>query len=111
MTTDDQRVRIVFLLRLRPDSAERFRAAYEAVRWNVARTDGHLGDQLCQSVGDPDQWMITSEWESLEHFLAWERTDAHRELAAPMMACVVERSSLRFVVRAATSGAASGARS
>jgi heme-degrading monooxygenase HmoA len=103
-----ERVRVVFLLRLRPDAADEFRRAYEKVRWQVAATPGHLGDQLCQSVADPDQWMITSEWAGLEDFLAWERTTDHRRLAAPMMACVVERTSLRFTVRAVT-GTSGGA--
>jgi len=32
---------------------------------------GHISDQLCHSLGNSSQWLITSEWESSEPFLAW----------------------------------------
>jgi heme-degrading monooxygenase HmoA len=90
--------RVLFMLRVRADAGEEFLAAYERIRWDAARTEGHLGDQLCRSTGDPDQWLITSEWRSAEDFLDWERTPGHRDLAAPMMALVTERQSLRYDV-------------
>ena len=97
-----QPLRVVFLLRLHPGARDRFLAAYEQVRWQVAGTPGHLRDQVCQSIEDPDRWLITSEWASAEDFLNWERTPEHRVAAAPMMACVASRESLRFAVRAST---------
>ncbi|QSB16332.1 antibiotic biosynthesis monooxygenase [Natronosporangium hydrolyticum] len=100
------RLRVVFLLTVAEGAEDRFVAAYEAIRHRVAAVDGHLADQLCQSTTDPSQWMITSEWESPEHFLAWERTAGHRELAGPLVACTTDRRSLRFLVRHQTSGAA-----
>jgi heme-degrading monooxygenase HmoA len=98
----DQRLRVVFLLRLRSGAQDRFLRAYDTVRWEVAGVPGHVRDQVCQSLSDPDQWLITSEWVSARHFLDWERSPQHRALAAPMMACVEERQSLRFAVRAST---------
>jgi quinol monooxygenase YgiN len=89
-------------LRLRTEERERFLRAYEAIRWTVAEVPGHLVDELCQSIEDPDAWLLTSEWESAEHFLSWERTTSHRELAGPMMACTLERRSLRYAVHAVT---------
>jgi heme oxygenase (mycobilin-producing) len=94
--------RVLFMFRLHPGSAEAFLAAYETVREQVAQVPGHLVDQVCRSADDPDQWMITSEWESAEHFLSWERTPGHRQLAAPMLACMAERSSLRYLIYAET---------
>ena len=41
-------------------------------------------DQVCQAPDDPDSWVITSEWESLDHFLDWERKEERRELVKPM---------------------------
>jgi heme-degrading monooxygenase HmoA len=100
----DGKVRIAFLLTLRPGAGDTFLAAYEAVRWQVAGTPGHLVDQVCQSATDPDQWLITSEWESLDAFIAWEKTPRHRELAAAMMATVLRSESLRFQILAETPG-------
>jgi len=95
--------RVVFLIRLKPGTQEQFLAAYESVRHLVAEgVDGHLVDQVCRSPDDPDSWLITSEWESLEHFLAWERTEEHRELVKPMRDCMAEARSLKFVVQQET---------
>ena len=97
------RARIVFLVRVKPGMREDFLRAYEQIRYDVASgVDGHLVDQLCERPDDPDAWLITSEWETLEHFLAWERSPGHQDLMAPMRACIAERESLRFRVVAET---------
>jgi heme-degrading monooxygenase HmoA len=59
---------------------------------------GHLVDQVCRAPDDPDSWLITSEWESLEDFLEWERTEEHRDLVKPMRECFAEARSLKFEV-------------
>ena len=48
--------------------------------------------------GDDDRWLITSEWQRLEHFLDWERSDGHRELAKPLRDCIASARSLQFDV-------------
>jgi heme-degrading monooxygenase HmoA len=93
----------VFLIRIKPGTQEQFLKAYEGIRHDVAEgVDGHLVDQVCQSPDDPESWLITSEWESLEHFLAWERTEEHRDLVKPMRDCFAEARSLKFEVREET---------
>ena len=75
--------RVVFLIRLKPDvTGEQFLEAYEAVRtrW-PSGVKGHIVDQVCQSTEDPRQWLITSEWESIDDFYAWEATEEHRDQA------------------------------
>ena len=59
-------------------------------------------DQVCQAPDDPDSWVITSEWESLDHFLDWERKEEHRELVK-RCECFAEARSLKFEVRKETS--------
>jgi heme oxygenase (mycobilin-producing) len=105
MTNDERRARIFFLLRVPKDRIRDFLDAYERIRHVVANgVEGHLVDQVCQAADDPERWLITSEWRSLSHFEAWERTDEHRALVAPMRACIAEARSLRFLVRAETRG-------
>jgi len=95
--------RVVFLLRLKPGSQADFLKAYDAIRHVVAQgVEGHILDQVCQAADDPDSWLITSEWERLENFLEWERTEEHRELVKPMRDCFAEARSLKYVVRAET---------
>ncbi|ROT28261.1 antibiotic biosynthesis monooxygenase [Micromonospora sp. HM5-17] len=98
------KARVLFLMRVPRDRTEDFLKAYEQIRYQVAEgVAGHLVDQVCESTTDPEQWLITSEWASLAHFEAWERSPAHRELVAPMRACMTEARSIRFVVREETS--------
>ncbi|MEI2774856.1 MAG: antibiotic biosynthesis monooxygenase family protein [Tetrasphaera sp.] len=97
--------RVVFLVTVPPEASEAFLAAYERIRLEVADgVDGHIVDQVCRSDDDPAQWLITSEWESLAHFRAWERSEGHRTLVAPMRACMTAAVSLKFDVIAETRG-------
>jgi heme-degrading monooxygenase HmoA len=91
--------RVVFLIRVKPGLGDEFLRAYEGIRHVVAGgVKGHLVDQVCRSPDDPDSWLITSEWESLEDFLEWERTEEHRDLVKPMRDCFAEARSLKFEV-------------
>jgi heme-degrading monooxygenase HmoA len=91
--------RVVFLIELKPGAEEAFLAAYEQIRHEVAGgVAGHVADQVCRLRGDARQWLITSEWERLEHFLEWERSDGHRELARPLRECIARARSLKFDV-------------
>ena len=102
--------RVAFVIRLKQGMQEQFLQAYESIRYQVARgVPGHLVDQVCQSPEDTDAWLITSEWESLDDFLAWERTEEHRELARPLRECMAEARSLKYVVREETSAASRAA--
>ena len=95
--------RVVFVIRLKPGSQDAFLQAYNKIRHEVARgVKGHLCDQVCQSPNDPLDWLITSEWESLDDFLEWEKTEEHRELARPLRECFAEAKSLKYVVREET---------
>jgi heme-degrading monooxygenase HmoA len=103
--------RVVFLIQLKPGAEEAFLAAYERIRHDVAGgVPGHVADQVCRLRGEEDSWLITSEWETLERFLEWERSDGHRELARPLRECIASARSLKFDVVAETRrGAAASA--
>lgn len=100
---DTGHARIVFLVRVPAERTDEFLRAYENIRYEVASgVPGHILDQVCQSPADPEQWLITSEWETLDHFVRWERSPGHRDLAGPMRACMTEARSIKFVVRKET---------
>jgi heme-degrading monooxygenase HmoA len=95
--------RVVFLIKIKPGLQEEFLQAYEGIRHDVAQgVPGHILDQVCQSPDDPESWLITSEWQSLDQFYAWEDTQEHRDLVKPMRECMAEARSLKFVVREET---------
>jgi heme-degrading monooxygenase HmoA len=98
-----ERGRVVFILKLKPGMSDEFLEAYENVRHEIAGgVKGHIVDQVCQSAEDPDAWLITSEWDSVDDFYAWEATDKHREQAKPMRDCMAEATSYKYVVREET---------
>lgn len=94
---EPRRARVLFLVRIPADRVGDFLAAYEQIRYQVADgVEGHLVDQVCQSRSDPEQWLITSEWTSLEAFESWEQDPGHRALVRPMRECMTEATSIRF---------------
>ncbi|WP_063775049.1 SchA/CurD-like domain-containing protein [Streptacidiphilus anmyonensis] len=97
-TSADGHLRVVLLLDVHEGQEQRFLAAYDQIRHQVASVPGHISDQLCQSLGNSSQWLITSEWESAEPFLSWVDSDAHRALVEPLHNCVTDTRSLRFVI-------------
>ncbi len=100
---DADRARVLFLITVLEERREEFLRAYEQIRHLVANgVPGHVLDQVCQSSTDPEQWLITSEWESLADFEAWERTEEHRDLVRPMRECFSQAKSIRFRIKAET---------
>ncbi|MFJ9774910.1 SchA/CurD-like domain-containing protein [Kitasatospora sp. NPDC101157] len=104
----DTRLRVVLMLEIQDGAQQRFLDVYEQLRHQVAAVPGHVSDQLCQSINDPRQWLITSEWEDQETFLEWVDSPAHREMVKPMHGCVSDNfRSLRYAVLRQTSAAGS----
>ncbi|BFV55446.1 SchA/CurD-like domain-containing protein [Kitasatospora sp. CMC57] len=103
--TTTPRLRVVLLCDIQDGAQQRFLDAYEQLRHQVASVPGHVSDQLCQSIEDPAQWLITSEWESARPFLAWVDSEAHREMVRPLHGCVRDTRSLRFSIMRETAGA------
>ena len=96
--TETSRLRVVLLLDVLDGQQEQFLAAYDQIRLQVADVTGHISDQLCQSLGNASQWLITSEWESAEPFLEWVDSAAHRAMVEPLHDCVADTRSLRFLI-------------
>ncbi|AOP47252.1 SchA/CurD-like domain-containing protein [Streptomyces lydicus] len=103
---DGSRLRVVLLLDLHDGAQQRFLEAYEHLRNQVASVPGHITDQLCQSIENPSQWLITSEWESAPPFLAWVNSEEHVKMVQPLHSCVRDTRSLRFSVLRETSNVA-----
>jgi heme-degrading monooxygenase HmoA len=103
---DGSRLRVVLLLDLYDGAQQQFLEAYEHLRNGVASVPGHLSDQLCQSIENPSQWLITSEWESAPPFLAWVNSEEHVQMVRPLHSCVKDTRSLRFHVLRETGGPA-----
>ncbi|MFD0279792.1 SchA/CurD-like domain-containing protein [Kitasatospora sp. NPDC127111] len=102
----DTRLRVMLMLEIKDGAQQRFLDVYETLRHQVASVPGHVSDQLCQSINDPRQWLITSEWRDQETFLEWVDSPAHREMVKPMHGCVSDTfRSLRYSILRETSAA------
>lgn len=61
-----------------------FEAAYAQVTAAVKGTPGHVHDELLSQQGRPGRYILLSEWESVDAFIAWEDAPIHREITVPM---------------------------
>ncbi|MER6448959.1 TcmI family type II polyketide cyclase [Streptomyces venezuelae] len=95
---DGSRLRVVLLLDLYDGAQNQFLEVYERLQQQVSSVPGHISDELCQSIENPSQWLITSEWESAPRFLAWINSEEHVASVQPLHGCVRDTRSLRFSV-------------
>ncbi|WP_149183031.1 SchA/CurD-like domain-containing protein [Streptomyces sp. TRM49041] len=93
---DGSRLRVLLLVDLHEGTQQEFLDAYEHMREQVASVPGHISDQLCQSLENPSQWLIASEWDSAPPFLAWVNSEQHLETVRPMQNCVRDIRSMRY---------------
>ncbi|MEU3524294.1 SchA/CurD-like domain-containing protein [Streptomyces sp. NPDC038707] len=103
---DGSRLRVVLLVDVHDGAQQQFLEAYEQLCNQVAQVPGHVSDQLCQSIENPSQWLITSEWESAPPFLTWVNSEEHVRMVEPLHSCVRDTRSLRFHVVRETGGEA-----
>ncbi|QFQ98956.1 TcmI family type II polyketide cyclase [Streptomyces phaeolivaceus] len=103
---DGSRLRVVLLVDVYDGAQQQFLEAYEQLCNQVASVPGHVSDQLCQSIENPSQWLITSEWESAPPFLTWVNSEEHVQMVRPLHDCVRDTRSLRFHIVRETGGPA-----
>ncbi|MBZ9639152.1 SchA/CurD-like domain-containing protein [Streptomyces sp. PSKA30] len=108
---DGSRLRVVLLVDVHDGAQQQFLEAYEQLCNQVASVPGHVSDQLCQSIENPSQWLITSEWESAPPFLTWVNSEEHVRMVEPLHRCVRDTRSLRFHIVRETGDPAEDARS
>src|SRR5437763_8053910 len=82
--------RVMVFANINRGDEEKFEAAYAQVTSNVRGTPGHIADELLRRNEPPDSedgprsYILLSEWESKEAFLAWENAPVHTEKRNPM---------------------------
>ncbi len=103
----ESKLRVILVLHIKDGAEKRFLEVYGSLRDQVAEVPGHISDQLCQSIQNPTEWIITSEWEGPTPYFAWVNSAEHVRMVEPMHECVHDTRSLRYgVVRDTRSAAA-----
>ena len=92
-------VRFLLDVRVKPGSRDDLTRAYAALRQRVEHAPGLISHQLCESIDDPERWLVISEWTDLESSTAWDRSEEHARLIGPMRACFTQASTAKFHVR------------
>lgn len=77
-------IRVMVTATIDRTSKEAFEAAYCRVTDLMRGTPGLLGDELLSDVDQPGRYVLLSEWEDEESFLAWESSGTHRQTTVPM---------------------------
>ncbi|NKQ29369.1 SchA/CurD-like domain-containing protein, partial [Streptomyces galbus] len=95
---DGSLLRVILLVDVHDGAQQQFLEAYEQLCKQVASVPGHVSEQLCQSIENPSQWLVTSEWESALPFLTWVNSEEHVRMVQPLHGCVRDTRSLRFHV-------------
>lgn len=95
---DGSALRVILMLDVNDGAQEQFLETYEELRKHVRAIPGHISEQLCQSVENPSQWLITSEWENAPAFLGWVNSEEHVRMVKPLHRCAGATRSLRFHV-------------
>jgi heme-degrading monooxygenase HmoA len=76
--------RVMVFAKIREGEEANFEKAFEAVTAKVKGTPGHIRDELLRTEGEPGNYILLSEWESKEAFLAWEDAPIHMNTTTPM---------------------------
>ena len=76
--------RIMVFARIKPGEQAAFEAAFAEVTRKVKGTPGHIRDELLHETSDPEAYILLSEWESKDAFLAWEDAPIHKQTTTPM---------------------------
>jgi heme-degrading monooxygenase HmoA len=76
-------VRATLRMRVRPGSGAEFEAAWREIARAVSGNPANLGQALLRD-GEPDAYLITSDWATREDFTAFERSPEQDRLTEPL---------------------------
>lgn len=76
--------RVMVFAKIKQGEEDKFIEGYKAVTAKVKGTPGHIKDELLRDVSEGDSFILLSEWESKEAFLAWEDAPIHMNTTTPM---------------------------
>ena len=76
--------RVMVFATIKEGEEANFEAAYAEVTAKVKGTQGHINDELLRRTDQPGSYILLSEWESREAFLAWEDAPVHMNTTTPM---------------------------
>ena len=77
-------MRVLVFAQIKPGFEEAFEAGWADIDREVSKTPGYIRSELLRRTDRPSSYVLLSEWESREHFLAWEDRPVHRGTTTPI---------------------------
>ncbi len=77
-------VRVLVFAKIKPGSEAAFESGWAEIDREVKHTPGYIQSELIRRVDMPSTYILLSEWESKELFLAWEDDPIHRGTTTPI---------------------------
>lgn len=77
-------VRILVFAQIKPGHEAEFESGWAEIDREVAKTPGYIRAELLRRSDRPSSYVLLSEWESREAFLAWEDRPVHRATSTPI---------------------------
>ena len=77
-------MRVLVFAQIKPGFEEAFEAGWAEIDREVSKTPGYIRSELLRRTDRPSSYVLLSEWESREHFLAWEDRPVHRGTTTPI---------------------------
>lgn len=77
-------VRVLVFAQIKPGHEADFESGWALLDRDVAKTPGYIRSELLRRSDRPSTYILLSEWESREAFLAWEDRPVHRGTTTPI---------------------------
>ena len=77
-------IRATLHMKVKPGRGADFERAWEAIAEKVRQAPGHIRQALLKDPNDPESFVLTSDWQSGDHFHAFERSPEQDDLTAPL---------------------------
>lgn len=77
-------VKTVLSIDVRPGRGPEFEKAWAALAASISYCPGNLGQALMREAGQPDRYLITSDWHNVQALRAFEASDERREMSTAL---------------------------
>jgi heme-degrading monooxygenase HmoA len=83
--------RVIIYFRSEGGDTAALEEGYRRMAREQATRRGLVSSELLRSVGDSDSFAVLTEWETLGHFIGWQRERGHDDDTSPMDAFLDRR--------------------
>lgn len=76
--------RVMIQVTVNSGMEEEFERTFRAIAPEIDKSHHLIQHQVIRSLDEPQRFIMLSEWESVDDFDTWERSQGHRDLVRPL---------------------------